>query len=95
MDRDVQTDVLYDFLYRDTSRIGSYAAQVFGGKLSSFERSESERESADKGGKLKLAMLGLEGKSTTENLSALKQVFDAHDMVAFNVLKVLKDAGRL
>jgi len=95
VDQDVDTDVIYDFLYRDTSRIASYYAQVFGGRLTSFEKSEAERESGDRTGKLTVPVLGLEGKLTKETGSGLKQVFDAHDMVAANVLAALSKAGRL
>lgn len=50
MERDAQTDVLYDFLYRDSSRITSYYAQIFGGHLTTVQDTESERDSKDKGG---------------------------------------------
>ena len=41
MEQDAQTDVLYDFLYRDSSRITSYYAQIFGGHLTTVQNTES------------------------------------------------------
>jgi len=41
-----QTGALYDFLYRDSNRIASYYAQLFGGRLSSFEETFGGRLSS-------------------------------------------------
>ena len=95
MDQDVQTDVLYDFLYRDSGRIGSYYAQIFGGKLSSFEKTESEREVGDRTGKASLSIVSVEGKTSRETQSGDKQTFDPHDVVASDVLGILTRTNRL
>jgi hypothetical protein len=92
---DVQTDALYDFLYRDSGRIGSYYAQIFGGKLSTFEKAESERTAGDKGGKASIAIASFEGKLTQETQSGLKRTFDPHDIIASDVLTVLSNAKKL
>ena len=53
MEQDEQAVELYDFLYKDAGRIASYYAQIFSGRLSSLEETDSERDSKDQGGRLK------------------------------------------
>jgi hypothetical protein len=94
VEQDVQTDALYDFLYRDSNRIGSLYAQIFGGKLSSFEQSKSEREATDKSAKLGVSGSGFEGKLTSDSQSSLKKSFDATDILAGDVLGILTKDDR-
>jgi hypothetical protein len=70
VEQDAQTDVLYDFLYRDSGRIGSLYAQIFGGRLLSFEKGESARATGEQVGKLSVGVGALEGKSTKETLTS-------------------------
>ena len=94
MEQDAQTDVLYDFLYRDSSRINSYYAQIFGGKLTSVQNTETERDSADKGGKLDLGMVGGDLKSGKENTLSQTRVIDPHDLTATDVFIQLRANNR-
>jgi hypothetical protein len=87
---------LYDFLYRDSGRIGSYYAQIFGGKLSSFEKAELERSSGEKTGKASVvSVAGFEAKHIKESQSGLKRTFDPHDIITSDVLAALAGAKRL
>jgi len=86
---------LYDFLYRDSSRIGSYYAQIFSGRLSSIERAESAKESSDKEGKLTAGFASAEAKITKEAQSGLKHIFDPHDLIASDVLAILTRDKRI
>jgi hypothetical protein len=57
---------LYDFIYRDSGRIASYYAQIFGGRLSSLEETDSEREVEDKSARLSAAVASGDLKHTRE-----------------------------
>ena len=46
MEQIEQADELYDFLYKDANRIASYYAQIFKGRLSSLEKTATERRRA-------------------------------------------------
>jgi hypothetical protein len=85
---------LYDFLYRDSSRIASYYAQIFSGHLTSFEEVESERDTKDRGAKLDLQLASGDIKSGKENLQSQKRVIDPHDVRTTDVLSTLRSAGR-
>lgn len=82
---------LYDFLYRDSGRISSYYAQIFSGRLSSLEETNSERDSTDRGAKVDLHVAGGDVKRTQEVSTASKQVTDPHDVITTDVLSFLTD----
>ena len=95
MEQDAQTDVLYDFLYRDSSRITSYYAQIFGGKLTSLENTDTDRKTKDRGGKLDLEVLGGDLRSGKEISQSQTRIIDPHDLIATDVLVQLSSDNRL
>jgi hypothetical protein len=86
---------LYDFLYRDSNRITSYYAQIFGSRLSSIERTDLERSSLDSGFKGSLHVLSADQRSTNQTETSSKQVLDPHDIITTDVLSSLQERGRL
>lgn len=95
MTQEKQPAGLYDFLYRDQSRFGSFYAQLFAGRLSAIERSSSERRQKDLTGKAGFAGFGGERKSVTDVQELHKEVIDPHDLVTLDVLAQLKETNRL
>lgn len=94
MEQDVQTDRLYDFLYRDSSRITSYYAEIFGGHLTSLQQTESERDTADRGAKLNVQVLSSDLKSGKANLQSETRVINPHDLITTDVLAQLRADNR-
>lgn len=86
---------LYDFLYRDSGRMASYYAQIFSGRLSSLEQTDSERTSEDKGAKLDIHIAAGDLKHTRETSRMAKRVIDPHDVLTTDVLSYLQDSGHL
>ena len=86
---------LYDFLYRDSNRITSYYAQIFGGQLSSIEKTDSERSTLDSGFKGSVHILSADQRSTNQVETGNKQIIDPHDIITTDVLSSLQDGGRL
>ena len=64
---------MYDFLYRDAGRMASYYAQIFSGRLSSLEQTDSERTSEDKGAKLNIQVASGDLKQTHETARTAKR----------------------
>jgi hypothetical protein len=95
VDQDVKTDDLYDFLYRDSGRIGSLYAQIFGGVLRSFERTDATRQGGERTGRGSLYLFGGDVKSVKESQEASKNVFDPHDIVAADVINLLNSKQKL
>jgi hypothetical protein len=91
VDPEGPTDALYDFLYRDSSRVASYYAQLFGGRLSSSERTDQDRKNVDLG--IKGSVLGFGGERVVrqETQTSSKEVVDPHDLIITDVLAKLKD----
>lgn len=87
---------LYDFLYRDPVRIPSYYAQLFGGKLSSVELTTTARAFSERSGKASIlgALMG-EAKGGDDRSTGRKEVLDASDMLATDVLSALVSQKRL
>lgn len=84
---------LYDFLYKDLSKISSYYAQVFSGHLTKIEKTSSSDESLEKntGGDVKVLKYEQTHK---ENISEqTKNVFDPHDLTTTDVLTFLMENG--
>src|SRR5580658_8921076 len=94
MDREEPAVRLYDFLYRDQARFGSFYAQLFEGRLSAIERSSSERHQKDLSGKAGVGGFGGERKVATDVQEIHKEVIDPNDMIALDVLASLKEANR-
>jgi hypothetical protein len=90
VDHEEQPDALYDFLYRDSSRITSYYAQLFGGHLTSHEVTEGERDGSSKVLKpgLKYSEIGVSADFSTnkETQSSSKRVVNPHDLITTEVL---------
>lgn len=87
---------LYDFLYRDLERIGSYYAQLFGGRLSQIEKTEASHKST--GGKAEgsipaFASAGMEHSKSAS--SELRKTHDPHDMIVTDVIGSFFDQGRM
>lgn len=99
MAQDEQTDQLYDFLYRDSSRLISLYAQIFGGHLISFEKTDQSRTSDEKSGEAKIgvAVAGVSGakKSAAETIESARQIVDPHDIKVTDVLSALTEAGKI
>lgn len=85
---------LYDFLYRDNSRITSLYAQLFGGRLSSLERSDQERRDKNLAGKGSILGFGGEVSSREETQSASKSTIDPHDLIVTDTLTRLRESGK-
>ncbi len=80
-----RTDV-FDFLYRDASRIASYYAQLFGGLLKGVEtsaQSKTATESSVRGG---FSLLSGDRKKIQDAVTARKEQLDPHDNVAVDMI---------
>lgn len=86
---------LYDFLYRDAGRMASYYAQIFSGRLSSLEQTDTDRASEDKSAKLNIHVASGDLKHTSETTRSSKRVVDPHDIVTTDVLSYLQDSGHI
>ena len=86
---------LYDFLYRDAGRMASYYAQIFNGRLSSLEQTDTDRTSEDKGAKLDIHIASGDLKHTRETTQSSKRVVDPHDTVTTDVLSYLQNSGHI
>ncbi len=86
---------LYDFLYRDAGRMASYYAQIFSGRLSSLEQTDTDRTSEDKGAKLDIHIASGDLKHTSETTHSSKRVVDPHDIVTTDVLSYLQNSGHI
>lgn len=86
---------LYDFLYRDSSRITSYYAQIFGGRPSSIEETDSERSTAENVLKESLHVISAEQRHRSEIETGSKKTIDPHDIIATDVLTSLQEGGQL
>jgi hypothetical protein len=95
MESEEQKVALYDFLYRDSSRITSLYSQIFGGHLTSLEETDSIRDSKDRGARLNMAVASGDIKSSEENLTSHKRVTVPHDILATDVLSFFQEKGRI
>jgi hypothetical protein len=81
---------LFDFIYRDTSRISSLYAQIFSGRLTSLERTLSQGEKSTKQGEVGIAPLAKGGIALEKtDDSSLKSTIDPHDQITIDVLSYL------
>jgi hypothetical protein len=93
--QDVPTAEYYDFLYRDSSRIASYYAQLFGSHLTSVEESDSNKLSSEKGLTGSLHVVGGAAKTGKETQSGTKRVSSPHDVATTDVLSALTAGDRI
>jgi hypothetical protein len=84
---------LYDFLYRDTGRFTSYYSQIFEGRLTSLEETDTDRETSDRklGGNLQVVS-GTVSKAD-EIASSSKRTIDPADLIPSDVLSSLQDGA--
>jgi hypothetical protein len=81
---------LFDFIYRDTSRISSLYAQIFSGRLTSLERTLSEGEKSTRYGDAGVPQVAKIGSSLERtDGSSLKSTIDPHDQIILDVLSYL------
>jgi hypothetical protein len=95
MEQDRIPVTLYDFLYRDSSRITSYYAQLFGGHLTALERTESEKDTQPKQTRLDAGFITHEEGIIRENLTGDKRVINPHDLITTDTLSHLQSNGLL
>ena len=95
MAREEPTAALYDFLYRDSSRITSYYAQVFGGHLSALEESALDRTSVEKAAEANAAVAKGNLKHIGETSTSSKRVISPHDVITTDILAHLMEGGRV
>ena len=77
---------LYDFLYKDVTKISSFYAQLFKGNLLQIERTYSEKSSDSKSLKADIKLIGGEKKSIEELIEIKKETVAPHDMATTDVL---------
>ncbi len=83
-----RTDV-FDFLYRDSSRIASYYAQLFGGLLKGVETSAQSRTATESNVRGGFALLSGDRKKIQDAVTARKEQLDPHDNVAVDMIAKL------
>jgi hypothetical protein len=86
---------LYDFIYKDASRIASYYAQMFQGHLIGTERTTANKDMKDSSGKINVGIAGGDIKVAEETLESLKEIIDPHDRAVNDVLTFLHETGRV
>ncbi|MBV9864849.1 MAG: hypothetical protein JO316_05835 [Abitibacteriaceae bacterium] len=89
MEPDRLTVNLFDFLYRDSSRISSYSAQMFGGLLASSSRGGTTSHTEDRSTKLGAAVASHEQKTSDQAQESESRVFDPHDAAIMDVFNVI------
>lgn len=88
-----QTVELYDFLYKDISRIYSYYAQVFKGTPKSFESIKSSSSSKQSSGKASVKFLSGQTDFKEDNNETFRSISDPNDVVTTDILSHLVDNG--
>jgi hypothetical protein len=95
MEQEEPRAALYDFLYRDSSRIASYYAQLFSGRLTSLEELESTRDASEKRGAANVNLLKGEVSKSADDSFSQKRVVDPHDVITTDVLSYLIGHGMI
>lgn len=95
MEQEEQPEGLYDFLYRDNSRIASYYSQIFKGHLSSIEETESARQVLEKSGKVNAAVLSGYNTISKEKIDSAKRTIDPRDLITTDILSYLINNNRI
>lgn len=93
MEQDEPPVELYDFLYRDTGRFTSYYSQIFEGRLTSLEETDTDRQTRDRklGGDLQIVS-GAVG-TAEETASSSRRTIDPADLIPSDVLSSLQDGA--
>ncbi len=89
------TGELYDFLYRDSSRIHSYYAQLFGGRLAGLEETDVRTRSGTRASKVGPPFAGYEEGTGHTVETGSKRIIDPHDIITTNVFSLLRSGGLL
>lgn len=95
MEQEKLQAALYDFLYRDSGRITSYYAQIFGGHLTGLEETDASTDTVDKGGSLNAGVVSGDLKSTQQDTISSKRITDPHDVRTTDVLSYFSEQGRI
>jgi hypothetical protein len=82
------TDV-FDFLYRDASRIASYYAQLFSGLPKSSENLGQSKQATETTIKGSVSVAGAERKSIKDIVTSRKEVVDPHDTITIDMIAKL------
>lgn len=90
MEQIEQAVELYDFLYKDSGRLTSYYSQIFKGRLTSLEQTDSDKETVDRSGKLNLQVVGGDIKIAEEIQNLSKRTIDPHELLTTDVLSYLQ-----
>jgi hypothetical protein len=90
---------LYDFLYKDMSRLSSYYAQIFRGKLLSVEQTqgfETQKSSSGSGsvGHPSIALAKGDMQASDKVSEQSKNISDPHDMIVTDVLAYLRSENK-
>jgi hypothetical protein len=93
--QDEQTGALYDFLYRDTNRLASYYAQIFSGRLSQLEETDSDKDVKGHGAKLSAYIAQGDVTTSSEVQTSTKRTIDPHDLITTDVLFSLISDGKI
>lgn len=80
---------LYDFLYRDTGRITSYYAQIFGGHLTALEEVDGRRDNVTTGAKGSIGVVGADATQVKEVSVSARRLVQPHDVTTVDVLSRL------
>ncbi len=87
---------LYDFLYRDSNRLASYSAQIWGGVTQSVETTGSSRRADDKRTQIGTPAIAIhEEKLSKETGETKKETAFPHDVVSSDILSHLLQSGRV
>lgn len=87
---------LYDFLYRDSNRLASYSAQIWGGVTQSIEKTGSSRRADDKRTQVGNAVVVVhEEKLSKETGEVNRETSLPHDVVSSDILSHLLQSGRV
>lgn len=88
------TRELADFIYRDSQRIASLTAQIFGNALLNTEITQAKKDASEKGVGLATIVTGAM-KSGTEDSLTEKNTYQPHDAAAAGLLTNLALLGRI
>jgi hypothetical protein len=89
------TAELYDFLYKDNSRIASYYAQAYSGNPTSLEQSKTFTETSEQGGEVDIQIASGDKRYSEETEEAFRSTIDPHDMRTTTILTRLSGLSEL
>jgi hypothetical protein len=80
---------IYDFLYRDPSRLTSFYAQVFGGVLTGSEKATTGREATETSYKGSVSLVSVDRKTVSDRAESKKESSVPHDITIVDLLNWL------